>query len=439
MQMIKKIVFLHATVLFIAILSCSNYNTVILISDASAQAFSLKEKLDRSKHFIKYTNPSNGVVSYILNTHIAKHQISMYFVVPPVTDDGRYIWFWLTEGSGDFDIALFDVEKDEIRHYSGMKIHASSSFVDTETGEVFWVKPAENQRHIGDNYLVLKRGPGEKDKIKQVAYIPHLVDNCRVPRQVVTHLSRSADKKSFAFDSGHYRENNRSYLGTVPLDIKGQYSLWTILDRRYNHAQMHPVHNDVMLAAQDYFTDYIGQYGEAGGRIGVNNRMWILYADGEAKPVFADLNNNSVKTSVIYHEYWGNSGEYLWYIDQVGTYGGNGTCRIPYHYATRSFGAPELIWPKAGGHSFSSRSERYLVGDHGYKSWETTDSCRVSFYNMETKKEVDIATKMPYSGEQNHPHPTFAMNDQVICYTFAITGRNSLAITFTDQLIEKSK
>ncbi|MCD7973067.1 MAG: hypothetical protein LUG18_10465 [Candidatus Azobacteroides sp.] len=94
------------------------------------------------------------------------------------------------------------------------------------------------------------------------------------------------------------------------------------------------------------------------------------------------------------------------------------------------------MWPEALGHAYSSKSGKYLVGDHGYKEWEITDSVRVSFYNIETKAEIDIASAMPFSGEQNHPHPYFAMNDKVICYTFAEKKRNSFAITFTGQLIK---
>lgn len=269
----------------------------------------LKDKLDTSRHFRKYIN-GNGIVSYILDTHIANHQISMYYTNPSITDDGKYIWFWLTKDRDNFELALFDVEQDEIRKYKDMKITSSSSYVDVTTGEVYWVKPPKDQKFKGDFYDLVKRGPLPKDKIEKVAKIPHFLDNALPPRQVVTHLSPSADRKSFAFDSGHYPANNKTYLGIVPIDGR-KPQLWKILDRRYNHAQMHPVYNDVMLAAQDYFRDDLGQYGEKRERIAIDNRMWIIYQDGEALPVFPKPNN-------IYHEWWDASGKYLWYIDKDG-------------------------------------------------------------------------------------------------------------------------
>lgn len=389
----------------------------------------LQQKLGSSKHFRKYVN-RNGIVSYVLQTHLTKYQLSMYYTNPSVTDDGRYIWFWLSDSRGNFTVALFDVEKDEVRQYKKMKIASSSSYVDVKTGEVYWVKPSSGQRFIGDFYDVLKRGPLPDDKIMRVAGIPHFVDDASGPRQVVTHLSPTADHSGFAFDSGNYPTNNKTYVGVVPID--GQKpKLWAVLDRRYNHAQMHPVYNDVMLVAQDYFKDQTGQYGAPDIRIPIDNRMWIVYADGTVNPVFPKPNN-------IYHEWWDASGNYLWYIDKSGNRGGKGVCRVAYNYKDRSFGEPELIWADALSHASSSKSGDYLVADHGYKQWEKTDSVRVSFFNMKTREEIDIVSKLSYSGIQNHPHPHFAMNDKIICYTFSEPGANTFALTFTRPLIYAS-
>lgn len=426
----KKLLFLFSMAMVVSLFSCHNDNSGLLITGVSGREY-LKEKLDRSKHFLKYENP-NGVVTYYLNTRVEKNQITMYYTTPCITDDGRYIWFWLTAGSSNFTLALFDVEKDEIYCYSGMEVHTSSSWVDTKTGDVYWVKPAENQRNTGDYYYILKRGPESRDKIKKVGRIPHFVDNCPTPRQVVTHLSPSADRKWFAFDSGHYRYNNKTYLGVVPNGIDGEARLWTILDLRYDHAQMHPVHSDVILAAQDMFTDYIGQYGAPGSRYSPTDRMWIVYADGEAKPIFPAPN-------YVTHEWWDATGKYVWYVDRRGKNGGKGVCRVEFDYPNRTFGPPEHIWPGAIGHACSSKSLRYLVGDFGTKTWPATNSVRVAFYNIETGKEIDIATSLPYTGAANDPHPCFAMNDAVICYTFATPEFNAVGLTFTDQLIELSK
>ena len=427
MNHIKTLITLSAICL--ACTSCLGQSKENTTAEPVDPAVRLLDRLEKSEHFEKYTN-DNGIVTYYLDSpRLAKHQIGMYYTTPCITDDGRYVWFWLTEDRSDFSLALYDAETDEVYQYDGMEVHTSSSYVDTATGDVYWVSPAKNQKYAGDVYYILKRGPEPKDRIKKVARIPHYVDNCPPPRQVVTHLFPSADGKSFGFDSGHYRTNNKTYIGTVPNDINGEAQLWTILERRYDHGQMSPKYSDVMLVTQDYFTDYIGQFGEPGGRLGPDNRMWIVYSDGEAKPVFEDDND-------IYHEWWDASGDWLWYIDKKGNKGGKGVCKVKYDYVNRSFGEPELIWPDALGHACGSKSGKYIVGDHGYKSWATTNSCRLSFYNIATGKEANIVTSLPYSGSMNHTHPCFAMNDAVVCYTFSTGDYNAVAFTFTENLIE---
>lgn len=225
-----------------------------------------------SRHFEKYIN-ANDVVSYILNAQLKqKNHITMYYVTPSLTDDGRYMWFWQTDGRSDFSLVLIDLEKDEIRPFKNMQIAESST--------------------------------------------PYTTMSC--------------------------------------------------------------------LPHKDYFTDAIGEYGKENGRVPVENRMWLIYN-------------------------------------------------------TRSFGTPELIWKNALSHASSSKSGLYLVADHGYKMWEKTDSVRMSFFDIQSGKDIDIASKMPYSGYQNHPRPHFAMNDQVICYTFSKKEKNTVAICFTDQLLKLSK
>lgn len=427
--------------LFLLLCSCTHAQEVITENwqnaikelpegkDPTPAELWLKDRLEKSKHFEKYVN-SNGIETYVLKTHLAKQQSTMYFTTPGITSDGRYMWFWLKEDNKN-SLALVDFEKDEVVRYADMEIAESSSVVDTITGDVYWVEPRGSQRHTTDFYKLYRRSPGDEETISVINKIPHFVDNCKPPRQVVTHLMFSADHKSFCFDSGHYYVNNKTYLGVITLD-GSSIELWTALDRRYNHAQMNPKYNDVMLAVQDYFYDYLGQYGEVGSKIPIENRMWIIYSDGEAKPVFPVGND-------IYHEWWDSTGDILWYIDKKGNYGGKGVCRVPYDYKNRSFGNPELIWPNSLGHAECDSRSLYLVADHGHKTFETSNSVRVSFFNIATGKEVDIVTSMPYPGWNADPHPHFALQDRIICFTFSETEGSTVGITFTGTLEELTK
>lgn len=406
-----------------------DWSNAIVTEETQNPALFLEERLKKSKHFEVYTN-SNGVKTYVLKTHLAEQQSTMYYTSPSISNDGKYMWFWLIIDNKN-NLALIDFESDEVLSFPEMEIAESSSMMDVRTGDVYWVEPRGSQRRLTDYYRVYKRGTGSNDQIEEINRIPHMVDNCKPPRQVVTHFTYNASRTKFCFDSGHYYTNNKSYLGVVPVN-GDPVEHWTSLDRRYNHAQMNPKYDDVMLAVQDYFYDYLGQYGEVGEQIAIDNRMWIIYSDGAANPVFPKGND-------IYHEWWDADGETLWYMDKKGNYGGKGVCKVSYNYSTRSFGTPELIWANSLGHAATDSQSKYLIGDHGHKTFEATDSVRVSFFNIEKQKEIDVVTKMSYPGWNADPHPHFALGDEIICFTFSKNTGSTIAISFTKPLITLSE
>ncbi|MCD7973072.1 MAG: hypothetical protein LUG18_10490 [Candidatus Azobacteroides sp.] len=423
---------IHILTIFSSLLFCSfNYGQQLVIEDwhnsikmdEEGISRQLRERLENSAHFETFTN-TNGVKSYVLTPQPGKQQSTMYFTSPSFTNDGRYMWFWVQKDNLN-TLALIDFEKDEVLQFDNMEIAESSSLVDVETRDVYWVEPKGEQRQPTDYYRVYKRGPGKNDKMEVINKIPHFVANCKPPRQVVTHLIYNASKTKFCFDSGQYYANNKTWIGVIPAN-GDPVEVWAELERRYNHAQMNPFYDDAMLVVQDYFYDYPGQYGEIGAQVPIQNRMWIAYSDGEVKPVFPEGND-------IYHEWWDAGEDYLWYIDKKGNYGGKGVCRVPYYHSTRSFGQPELVWPNSLGHAETDSRSRYLIADHGHKTFEETNSVRVSFYNISTGKETDVVTSMPYPGWNADPHPHFAMNDNVICYTFSKTEESTIAITFTEE------
>ncbi len=391
------------------------------------------ETLGQSKHFTKWTN-DNGIVSYVLSTRVAPFQQSMYYTNISFTNDGKYLWFSAAfPPANNKCLGVVDFVNDEVRVYKETVFEGASPLIDLDNGQAYWVEARGRQRNIGDYYRIFKRGAQADDAIEEVGRIPHLVEGSAPPRQVATHLTFNADKTAIGFDSGNYA-NNKTFAGVVSLDT-GTAKVWGEFDRRYNHGLMHPTDKDVMLIMQDYFTDNLGEFGEKGARVGIENRMWLIFSDGEKKAVFPSPNS-------IYHEWWSTDGRYLWYIDKDGNYGGVGTCRVAVDTKRRLIGKPRLIWPNAVGHSHCDGSGRYLVGDHNYKSWKDTNTVRVSFYNAAKAVEVDIVTSMQYpqyDQYHTHPHPQFAKNDEFICYTATFMGYDTLALCPVKQLIEHKK
>jgi len=405
-------------------------STICWGADPRADGGTTADTLARSKHFTAWRN-DNGIVSYVLTTQAAPFQQSMYYTNLTFTTDGKYLWFSAAFPPANTKcLGVVDFIKDEVRIYKDTVFEGAVPLIDLESGDAYWVEARGGQRHIGDYYRVFKRGAGADAAIQEVGRIPHLVEGSAPPRQVATHLTFNADKTGIGFDSGNYA-NNKTFAGVVSL-ATGQAGIWGELDRRYNHGLMHPTDKDVMLIMQDYFTDNAGQFGEKGARVGIENRMWLLFSDGEKKAVFPTPNS-------IYHEWWDVDGKYLWYIDKSGNCGGVGTCRVAVDTKRRQIGKPRLVWPNAVGHSHCDSSGRYLVGDHNYKSWKDTNTARVSFYNAAKAAEVNIVTSMPYpkyDQYHTHPHPQFAKNDEFICYTTTVMGFDTLALCPVKQLIE---
>ena len=51
-------------------------------------------QLENNPLFRKWTDPLSGIDSYLLSAKPAPLVQSFYFVNSPVTDDGRYLWFY---------------------------------------------------------------------------------------------------------------------------------------------------------------------------------------------------------------------------------------------------------------------------------------------------------------------------------------------------------
>jgi len=385
----------------------------------------------KSRHFVKWTN-ANGVVSFILNTRVAPSQQSFYYTNPSFAANNRYLWFYAAyPPQRHRSLGVIDFGRDEVRHYPETAFDAASPLVDSETGDVYWVETPVSD---SDHYRVFRRGPQAQDARVEIARIPHFGEGVLPPRQVATHLSFNANRTALGFDSGNYSPGNETYAGVVPLTGE-EAQVWAVFGRRYNHALMNPVWPDVMLIAQDYYHDQSPGVSLNAGRISIDNRMWLLFADGQVLPIFPEPNK-------IYHEWWDASGKAVWYIDKQGNRGGVGTCRVHVDIDSRTVKTPILIWPNAVGHSHGSHTGTYLVGDHGYKSWEKTDSVRVSFYNSLSRTEVDIVTTMSFPEHpqyHTHPHPQFTQGDRYICYTTTVLGHTTLALCPVEQLIQSSR
>jgi hypothetical protein len=300
-----------------------------------------------------------------------------------------------------------DLRDQTVRHFPETQFMDASPFVDPATAEVYWTTG------LG----VWKRGPAPGGAVERVGQFPAELARQRRPLRLATHLSRSADHKSFAIDAQIGAE---WFVGDLPLDGRGEFRLWQKFDLCHNHAQFSPTDPDLILIAQDGWTDpTTGEPGET------HDRLWLVRRGERAKPIVPAAPSPS---SLRGHEWWDADGRHVWYIDYHG-----GTVKVDIRTGERT-----LVWPHGHTHSHADRAGRYLVGDIN-----VDDNWRVAFFNISTGKEINIVAQLPAPSPplrsyHLHPHPRFCLNDRYICYTTTVRGIIDVAIVPVSQLIERT-
>jgi hypothetical protein len=366
---------------------------------------------ENSPLFARWRDPVSGVESLILSRRAAPLQQSFYFVNPSFSSDGRYLWFYCRFVPSDLQLAVADLAAGEIRQYPETQFLDASPFVIAATGDVYWAQGLD----------VWRRGPLAKDQATLVNSFPAELANNRRPWRLATHLTLSADGKSFAIDA---QIGNQWFIGDLPLDSSQPFRLWqTFDDCCYNHAQFSPTDPDLMLIAQDGWND------AATGKPGkTQDRLWLIRRGEKARAILPDAPLSSDRRG---HEWWDADGQHVWYIDYRA-----GTERVNILTGRR-----ENIWPSGHTHSHCDRGGQYLVGDI---CPGPDDAWSVAFFNIHTGKEINIVSRLPAPPYPRrrfhiHPHPQFCRQDRYICYTTNVLGPVDVALVSVDQLVERTR
>ena len=383
------------------------------------------QNLKNSKYFVEYTDPESGVVSYIFNHDLMPLTQSFYFTNPSMSDDGRYIWMYCSfPPAGDTrfgrSLGVVDTVLDTFHHYPETMFHDASPIVDTKTGEIYFTNGTG----------LWRRHPDPARRVEQIAPLPDFLKNKGTVHKLATHMTFSPNGKKLCFDA---IVGNRFYFGEIHLD-KGEFELWHEFDYCKNHAQFNPTKPDLMLLAEDDWTEC-----DTGARHRIrydeNGKLARMYIMEKGKdpiyipPLFVEAR----------HEWWSGDGESIFYIDwDYGT--------IKYDLRTKEY---KVINPRGTWHAHATVDERYFVADENEidgTKWFRGCKSRVHFYNSVTGKHVNIITENPalYTRENQcvyhiDPHPQFTYGERAVMFTTTVTGKVSMAICDVAQLVEKSK
>lgn len=382
------------------------------------------DRIKKSKHFIKYTDPQSEVTSYIFDNELIPMTQSFYFTNTSCSANGRYIWMYCgfpPAGNSVFgrSLCVVDTENDTFCHFPNTMFTDASPIVDTDNGDIYYCA----------NEGIYRKSPKPKEMPDLIAPIPRFLCGKGYVETLATHLTFSADKKKLCFDA---TVGNRFYIGDVDLST-GEYDLWKEFDYRRNHAQFNPTKPNVMMIAEDDWTEvHTGKHhGITYDENGKLARIWIIEKGKEPvyiPPLFTQAS----------HEWWGPDGNSIYYVDcEKGT--------IKYDLFSKDY---SIIDPRGTWHAHCSKSEKFVVADEngidGMK-WYRGCKSRVHFMNRDTKKYVNIITENPslFTMEKQckyhiDPHPQFTMNDTAVMHTSTVTGKISAAITEVSELTEKT-
>ncbi len=369
--------------------------------------------------FTPWKDPRSGVESLILTKRVAPVQQTFYFTQSGFSDDGRYLWFYVSFPPGGDHylgrrLGVVDFQEETVRYFPDTLFSDASPYVDPKTAEVYWVSGLE----------VWKRGPLNEPVL--VNSFPNELAHNRRPLRIATHLSPSADGRSFAIDA---LIGTDCFIGELPLDGSA-FRLWHKADCCYNHAQFSPTDPDLMLLAGDGWVHPVsGQRGKR-PRVGdKEDRMWLIRRGENPKPVCPD---DPVSADLRGHEWWDADGEHVWYIHYR-----KGTEKVNIRT-----GQQTNVWPAGHTHSHCDRAGRYLVGNVNPQHLDP-DLWWVAFFNVASGKEIRIVTELPRLPRlrkqyQLSPQPRFCLNDQWITYTTNVLGTVDVALVSVAQLVERT-
>ena len=388
---------------------------------------------ENSKLFTKFVDPKTGVVSYILKPgSVAFNQQSVYFTAKSMTDDGRFLVFWICDDEYPPErlgkrlgqtkrTALIDFLKDEVIDLGRC---GGIPWLDTVTDQM-WFSNAEGI-HRRD-FLV----DPKKDNLL-----------CPWPKELGerygTHITLDPTRKIVFLDTRY--PNGQDVAGTIDTTT-GKFTPWAEANFLNNHGQFNPVDPTLAMCAwesarfkvkDEMYGDELAKAKFKGLYVSdltrssddVYPRLW-LFRQGKKWEVTSKI------TGYATHEYFAEDGKGFYWCS-----GG-----VSYH--DLATGREWRINPLGSAHASMSPDNKYIASDSSLGGWWRGCSWSTLFWNRETHRGVYIHSRTPRIASKDresnlHPDP----HPQIVCDArYVITTMNddqhrlNLSVTPIDQLI----
>lgn len=402
---------------------------------------------ESSRLFEKWTDPSSGVVSYLLKDGLVGkwNQQAFYFVTKSMSDDGRFLLFNVSDDEREHPVtnyidcaqtkAFIDLEKEEAHMLEGTD--GGIPYFDPVTAKLYYVRrdktrsvacgADENGFQMGPLIPAVFMRDLRTDPFREVKL-------CDIPPEArhgvpadkildyYTHLTLTKDrKKAFLAIKGDVNFTTWEGMychGLLDLET-GKWEEWGTSSYYFNHDQLCPTDDTMALGANDGCWNILLP-GE------IYPRLRLKFADGSERMIPPPFRNYAT------HEVWNPQGTGFTYSAQ--------NCSF-YEIKT---GRHEVLCPLRCGHPSVSedKGNRYVLVDAaGGDDWWRGCSWRVGLWDRYTGRYVDIFRKSgelcPFGPKESqsrlHPdaHPCFNCHDRYVVTTYNKPGESRMAVMVT--------
>lgn len=361
--------------------------------------------LQRHPHFRAWTDPSSGVLSFLLEPVVAPIQQSFYYVNPSLDTEESRLWFhcaWPPARQKTLAWISLDPEDATFHHFPQAQFDSAQPLIAPDGGVWFGSGPS-----------IYHMDP--QGKVERVFTLPAAYIRGRQLRQLATHLSLSADGKFLLLDG---EIGNHWFAGTAEL-ATGEFHLIQEFAARHNHGQFSPVDPEQFLIAHDQHAD-----PTSGVFIHHTLRTWVMNTLG-TRYECVNPNHRCYPFHGACHEWWSPDG-WLCYLDYD-----QGTYEVNLQSGERNF-----VWREPVCHAHCSADRRLWCADESPYKWKEKP-CKVLFYDRVTDRRIEIQSAMPQpcgdfwahrSTYHIDPHQQFSPKDTWIVYTATPEGRPTVAL-----------
>lgn len=405
--------------------------SILLACAVSLAACGGVKSPEQSSLFEKRVDPESGVVSYALKYGAPDdNRQSIYFTSKSMTEDGRFLVFWYTEGNerkeggaGPRRQMLADLQKDKV---FDLGLSTMTPFVETKLDYMVYGDRARG---------FFRRDFRNPEQEVKLCDIPQELTSLGEVRRLATHLTLTGDRKKAFLDTEILTPEGKSRWLQGMLDLEtGAWDLWGETPWNCNHGQVNPADDSLAMCAWEGCWDEAGQAYQA--ETGWYPRMWLI-RKGSRELIPAKAINFAS------HEIWDDDGRGLSWCG----HGYMEDAHCVYHHDLAS--GEQEVWAAVPGarHNSCSPDNKYVVTDQAPESWWRGCKWRVAFYNRETGKYVWLYSTREALMPQNNqstlhpdPHPHFVMNGRYVVSTASnADGHMDLFVTPVAQLVEMTR